>query len=64
MLYLFSDTVVAGCNYGFPTSVVGKIVLHAEKFNTHLDGTLNYIDHVALMTQSPGNDTYTYKIML
>ena len=57
---LFSSTVIAGCGYDFPTSMVGKTVLHAEKVNTHLDGTLNYIHHAALMTQSPDNDTYIY----
>ena len=64
MFCLFSATVVAGCGYSSPKSVVGKIVLHAEKVNMHLDGTLNYIHHAALMTQSPDNDTYTYKTML
>ena len=38
--------------------------MHTEKVNTHLDETLNYIHHVTLMTQSPDNDTYTYKTML
>ena len=64
MFCLFSATVVTGCDYTSPKSVVGKIVLHAEKVNMHLDGTLNYIHHAALMTTSPDNDTYTYKSML
>ena len=64
MFCLFSAKVVAGYNYGSPTSVVGKIVLHVEKVNTNLDGTLNYIYHAALMTQSLDNGTYTYTTML
>ena len=64
MFRLFSATVIVGCGYGSPTSAVGNIVIHAEKVNTHLDRTLNYIHYAAFMTQSPDNDTYTYKIML
>ena len=61
---LFSATALAGYGYDSPTSVAGKIVLHAENVNTHLDGTLNYIHHATLVTQFSDNDTYTDKTML
>ena len=64
MFCLFSSTAIARCSYDSPKSVVRKIVLHAEKVNTHLDGTLNYTHHATLMAQFPDNDTYTYKTIL
>lgn len=64
MFCLFSAMVVAGCVYVSPTPVGGKIVLHVETVITHMDGTLKYTHQAALRTQSPDNDTYTYKTIL
>ena len=47
-----------------PLSVLNQVVLHAEKVNTHFDGTLNAIHHAVLTATAGDNDTYTLKDML
>ena len=47
-----------------PSTMAQKVVLHAEKFTSNFDGTLNSFHHAALMAAPGDNDTYTFKNML
>ena len=50
-----------------PTSgstILSKVVYHADKVNLHFDGTLNAIHHAVLMADADTNDVYTLREML
>lgn len=62
-LFIALFSVFTAISYGNPNLMVDKVVAHSMKINTHFDGTINHIHHMALATTSGDNDTYHLKQM-
>ena len=47
-----------------PKTLYSKVVYHTQEINNHFDGTLNYINPLAYVTETSDNETYTFRDML